>query len=482
MVGNISPLFKHNQEPERQQFMHSYCSLCYALRTQHSLAATLMLNTELSLVLLALSQDTPDKKATETKCPAQFMMKKRDCYTHEVADLAADLSIILAWLKSKDHIADNYPSGNIPFYRPSRWLYKKLDKKSLTILKGLRAETRAVIDSYLQSAIDPNADFDQVRQQTHLLSAVIAGELASKTQASTEKQALISNIFGYVGELIAILDPILDVKKDLSKNKNNPILDQSADTGKRMVELYNYYCDVYLAVEQELISILDTNAAQLPAAFVLTLQNSLAFNRQKIYASATSFFGEFSHRICEKVKTSANHIVYNAQHRFGILHILLMGMGMGALMGCELVAGDCGGGGGGGGCNNGGGCGGGNDCNKPGSGCNNFNESCKNSGEQCSNTCGSSGGDKDSEMIAGDCGGGGGGGCGKGGGCGGGGNDCGHNSGCDNAGKGCGDSAKSCNSMSDSCGGGGDDGGGGGDDGGDGGGGGGDNGGGGDGK
>lgn len=363
MVGNIIPKFKRGEQAQNAQFMQAYCSLCNALRTEHSLPMTLLLNTELSLVLLAIENDLPDKQVLETRCPTQLMLKKRAAYQHEAASLAAELSVILAWLKVQDNLADDSKTKWNPLSL-NRWIEKKLGKKASATLKKLSPNTEQVILDYIYISQTPEAPFAQIRKQTNDLSRALSLEIVERSQASEEKKAIVTKIFAYVGELIAVLDPILDLKKDWQKHKLNPIVEDALEKDHHLEQLYANYCDQYLDLEQKILNLIKEHKSELPLAFQVALSNSLEYNRSRIQMTGTTLFGKFQHQVCEGSKTLVS---FAYKRRFSILRMVLIGTGIVPLFGCD---------------GGGGGCGGGNDCGNDSC----QSDQCNDSMSQCTNT------------------------------------------------------------------------------------------------
>ena len=56
-----------------------------------------------------------------------------------------------------------------------------------------------------------------VRRMSRLLSKTICIELGKQTSIGSDNLASLSELFGFMGELVAIADPLVDLKDDISE-------------------------------------------------------------------------------------------------------------------------------------------------------------------------------------------------------------------------------------------------------------------------
>lgn len=221
MLGHLRPSTCSLDAESRASYMNFYCSICASLRKQHSLPYTLFINNELTLVLLAFEQNM-DLEVGKTRCPSSGFTIKRMASNHEAIQLAAQLSVLLGWVKVVDWQADK-PA----FYKKA--IQTALDKKVGNILPLVNSGFKGVLDRYINVTKSNSTDFDLVNQLTGELSSQICLAIGEKTTIQTEKLILITNLFKISGQLISIADHLIDLEKDQLANQYNPILFESVE-------------------------------------------------------------------------------------------------------------------------------------------------------------------------------------------------------------------------------------------------------------
>ena len=84
----------------------TYCGLCRCLRARYGLIAPLLLNFDFTFLALALWEPEGQPSYCRGRCHANPLLKKQMCPNSPALELAADESIILAWWKLRDSVAD----------------------------------------------------------------------------------------------------------------------------------------------------------------------------------------------------------------------------------------------------------------------------------------------------------------------------------------------------------------------------------------
>ena len=121
MLGHLKPHTCSLSSASQRAYKKYYCSICSSLRKQNNVSYTLFINNELTLVLLALqpylSVQTTITQEAQTRCPALAFTQKNAISLHPAIDLAAQLSVLLGWIKVTDwaydrpHFAKNLLQG-----------------------------------------------------------------------------------------------------------------------------------------------------------------------------------------------------------------------------------------------------------------------------------------------------------------------------------------------------------------------------------
>ncbi|CAG1023286.1 hypothetical protein DOJK_02213 [Patescibacteria group bacterium] len=276
MLGHLKPHACQLSSDSKNHYQHLYCSLCFSLRQQFGLSASFLINHELTLSLASFPETT-GLVLQRCACPAQFFCGEKIIVCDSLIDKAAQLSVLLVWLKLMDSQIDNpalYKQG----------LLRLLNEKVEFILADLSPETRQFIDDYLM-LVRENNDFITTAKMSGLLAKQVFKELSQDNQ-----HASISDITLLLGELITVADALLDVQSDLVKQQYNPIIEA---TKKNQSELKTEY----LLLQQDYLSLAERikqqlNNESINPLFKELLQQSLRNLTAKIYRANQSLFAD----------------------------------------------------------------------------------------------------------------------------------------------------------------------------------------------
>lgn len=215
MLGHLKPACSLSPDAKSLYRTH-YCSVCAALRSQNGLFAAFFINHELTLALHALTPYLNDFQAQKTSCPSALFLKKNNAYKHPAAERAAELSYILAWIKSIDEQTDN----------PA--LYKKILEKQLRtraekLLQTFPPALVNIIDEFAAVTRNAQANIQTLTEVSGKLSKQCFLYIAGATRL--QNTAKMSDFFYAIGALIPLADGIADLKKDIQKQESNPILE-----------------------------------------------------------------------------------------------------------------------------------------------------------------------------------------------------------------------------------------------------------------
>lgn len=269
MLGHLRPSLCQLNTADKAQYQNLYCSICASLRQQHSLPYSLFINNELTLVLLALRPYYETQSGT-TPCPAALFTHKNPMSSHSAIDTAANLSVLLGWIKLTDTETDQ-PK----FYKTL--LRKALQGKIDQLLPHLSPDFQKILEQYLWLTKTNSKDEQAVRYHSGLLSQYAVLEIGKSTNISPIKLYPIADLFQYCGQLIATADHLIDIDDDLLQGQYNPIVETSK---QRQIPLSEAYYQFLLQSNRLQIVVRDI-ARQLAkngvikAPFVSALQQSL---------------------------------------------------------------------------------------------------------------------------------------------------------------------------------------------------------------
>ena len=107
MFGYVTADIRALSKEGRREYKSYYCGLCRALAARYGARARWLLSfdTVFAFILLSALEENPPR-FKECRCP-YYLGKKRGCCVGDIADYAADITVILAYLNIKDDIADS---------------------------------------------------------------------------------------------------------------------------------------------------------------------------------------------------------------------------------------------------------------------------------------------------------------------------------------------------------------------------------------
>lgn len=236
MLGHLKPHTCSLPSASQRAYKNYYCSICASLRKQNNVSYTFFINNELTLVLLALqpylgSAPSPNNKALKTRCPALGFTKKNPISLHPSIDLAAQLSVLLGWIKVTDWAYDqpNFFKG---------LLRKYLNRKTSPLLETLSNDFQQTIENYLRLTQTSAPDFKQLCEQSGELSRQIVLAIGQQSDILPEKLKQIAQLFYHSGIAILLTDHLVDLNKDIEKKQYNPIIDAAQNKRESWNQAY----------------------------------------------------------------------------------------------------------------------------------------------------------------------------------------------------------------------------------------------------
>ncbi len=278
MLGHLKPRSCQLTPASKQHYQHLYCSICYSLRQQFGLLASFFINHELTLSLAAFP-DYADMTTETCACPAKLFCKQKQILRDALIDKAAQLCLLLVWLKLVDSETDN-PA----FYK--KCLRQSIEAKVQPILANLTPSTRQFIEAYLLMIRANSSDFTMTAKMSGLLSQHIFQELS---QDNT--QEAVTAITLLLGELITIADALLDVKKDSQTKEYNPIITATEQNNTTLEQEYAHLKSDYERLVQQINTLVDSaNLSVVNPLFSDILQQSLRNLTRKIQQANNALF------------------------------------------------------------------------------------------------------------------------------------------------------------------------------------------------
>lgn len=217
MYGYVRPLKGELKVSEYEAFHRVYCALCRQLFRSGGFAARFVVNYDFTFLAMLLSR--ADTIECETmRCPARLWGRRLCVRADESLSQAADESLILAWWKLSDAIADASFLRSLPF-RAARAALRPAYRKAAAALPDFAELVRDSIGALTElergkcSSLDAAADKFAV-----ILQAAADGENDEK-----RRRALQSLLY-QLGRFIYILDAVDDLPDDWESGSYNPLI------------------------------------------------------------------------------------------------------------------------------------------------------------------------------------------------------------------------------------------------------------------
>lgn len=218
MFGYVRPVEAELSEAERERYRAVYCGLCHAIGRQCGSAARLTLNYDFAFLAMLLCPAEAEAQLRPQRCLLHPVRGRTSCAGGPWLEAAAEESVILAWQKLRDDVADR--EGGLPArgaelglrraYRRAAAHRPEFARQTADALERLRAMEAARIPS-----MDRTADaFAGI-----LRAAVPEGLPPKRTRA-------LEQLLYHLGRWIYLVDAWDDLEEDRAAGRYNPVLER----------------------------------------------------------------------------------------------------------------------------------------------------------------------------------------------------------------------------------------------------------------
>lgn len=215
MFGYVVANMDRLSESQKERYRAVYCGLCRTLGEEHGQPARLTLTYDMTFLILLLSSlDRTEIAVTKPfRCP-MHPLSKRVCFQNRHTRYAADINLLLAYYQRLDDWQDDRKASALLQSRAleskAKGIEQRLPHQSQAIKEGLAAL------SQLEKDNEMNPD---------LPAAVFGGILGEVFTPSGHALADQLRVFGdKLGRFIYLMDAAVDLKKDIKKERYNPLL------------------------------------------------------------------------------------------------------------------------------------------------------------------------------------------------------------------------------------------------------------------
>lgn len=228
MFGYIQPLKCELKIREYDYYRAAYCGLCNALRTRCGIKARFIVNYDFVFIALLLSYAENHNEQTSKKrciaCPSG-----RNCIQSSAYDKAADISVILTYLKLCDDIQDNGFWHSLLYARIPRLLLSGAYKRAAKSLPDYNFHAKRLYDELGELEKNRTPSIDETADKFALI-------LSSIVEGNEKKDRILKEVFYHIGRFVYIIDALDDFSKDFEKGEYNPIAARFRTSEKELTD------------------------------------------------------------------------------------------------------------------------------------------------------------------------------------------------------------------------------------------------------
>ena len=211
MYGYIRPEVNSLRVGEYRQYRALYCGLCATLRRKYGIFARFAVSYDFTFLAMVLSAETECEKK---RCVVHPLRGCRCVCRNAALDAAADGSIILAYEKLSDDVADE--KGLRPVLaRLLRRMLRKSYRKATAEREAFASLVREKLDRL--SALERNG-CDSPDRCADCFASILS---AAGAFGSEEERRVRHELLYHVGRIVYLLDAADDLPDDMKKHRFN---------------------------------------------------------------------------------------------------------------------------------------------------------------------------------------------------------------------------------------------------------------------
>ncbi|MBR5519568.1 MAG: hypothetical protein IKU55_02505 [Clostridia bacterium] len=216
MYGYVRPAKPELKIKEFERYRAAYCGLCHALKQRFGFRARFCVNYDMTLPIL-LAVDTPPILCHK-RCAAHPLKKRCIICTSPMLDRAADMTMVLAYHKMSDSVADSKGIKRL-IARWGRFLLRRGYRKAAARETEFDALTRTHLDALAaleQASTHDGAVLDQTAAEFGAITAAFS-------LLKPEHSRIWHELFYHIGRYVYILDAADDAAEDFTAKRFNPL-------------------------------------------------------------------------------------------------------------------------------------------------------------------------------------------------------------------------------------------------------------------
>lgn len=222
MFGYINVNGKELSDEERETYQSYYCGLCRTLRKNFGSKGQLVLNYDMTfLVVLLTGLYEVEEETGEFKC-ALHPLKSRISRRNEITEYASYMNVLLAYY----NLVDDWKDDRNYLKKSLAMVYEKEMKD----IEARFPRQKRAVEQYIENITECEA-----RGETNLdLVASLTGEMLGEIFAYKEDVWYdeLKNLGMYMGKFIYLMDAYEDLNRDEKKNAYNPLKKVAKENGE----------------------------------------------------------------------------------------------------------------------------------------------------------------------------------------------------------------------------------------------------------
>jgi len=157
MFGYITPDPGRLDDAQKQRYRAYYCGLCHSLHSRYGQAGRLSLSNDMTfLAILLCSMYSPAESQKAVRC-AVHPVKKHTFLKSEWIDFAADMNVLLFWLKCRDRQLDDGPLAGTAGEKVFRKKAKQAEARWPVQAEGIKTALNRLWELERSGNPDPDA-------------------------------------------------------------------------------------------------------------------------------------------------------------------------------------------------------------------------------------------------------------------------------------------------------------------------------------
>lgn len=199
-------------QDELMRYKSAYCGLCRSLKLRHGELSRLTLNYDLTFLALLLgSLYEPEESAGEQRCIAH-PRESHAYFVTEMTDYAADMNVMLAYLKCMDNWQDDASVVSLAEAAVLKKAYSALAERYPRQHEAMTSSLASL--AALERAHDESAD-----AAASTFGALMAEALVYREDRWSDT---LRHMGDALGRFVYIMDAVMDLNGDTLRNSYNP--------------------------------------------------------------------------------------------------------------------------------------------------------------------------------------------------------------------------------------------------------------------